>query len=273
MFGSPQGAIQGSQANGQLETRIGGMRLVANLDWAEGSKNFEVVGKASDLRQQDLIKADLQAGNVKEMSVTFSFGYSVNRFQTAVLRAAYLVLFRGFGYEYVQCEIVQILRRRICDTSLEFPRLGSFIMELRNCDLPADEQHLIANGDVNGVKFFLVLLRAQKHTVTNLGVFMPFPKEDSREYFDLMEQCSREFHGQRLTIPLRRNHMRLSEHASAYGLGSGDWAAATRESAILFPLPAIKPARSLPVRLDRLVYRGLVPGARWARAGGAPCGQ
>jgi hypothetical protein len=192
------------QGHGMIPTElnINGKRLVANLEWGDTSKNFHVVGKASDLRQQDLVKADFQSGKVQEVNFTIDFGYSKNRFQTALLRAAYLILFRRLGYEYVQHEIVQILRRRICEPSLEFPRLGSFTMELRNCNLPADEQHLIANGNVNGVRFFLVLVRVQKRTITHLAVFMPFPEEDSKQYFDLMERCSREYNGHSFTIPL-----------------------------------------------------------------------
>ena len=39
------------------------------------------------------------------------------------------------------------------------------------------------------------MLRVRKSTTTHLAAYMPFPSEDSEEYFDLMEQCSRENHG------------------------------------------------------------------------------
>jgi hypothetical protein len=199
-FQSIADAFQGHGAI-PTELNINGKRLVANLEWGNSSKNLKVVGKASDLRMQDQIKADFQSGKVKEINVAFSFGYSKNRFQTAVLRAAYLVLFKCFGYQYVRHEVVQVLRRRICDTSLEYPRIGSIIAEFRDCKLPVDEPHLIAPANINGVQFLLVIIRVRKQTTTYLAVFMPVPADGCDRFFDLMEQRARDHDGERFAIP------------------------------------------------------------------------
>lgn len=183
------------------ELNINGKKLVANLKWSAESKTFEIVGKASDPRAQELVREDFKSDLVKEFNVSFFLGYAKNPFQTALLRAAYLVLFKKFGYAYAKHDIVQILRRRICDPSVESPRLGSFIMELRNAKLPEAEPYLLTHGNVDGVPFYFVILRVKKSTTTFFGVYMPHPQADPDKYFQLMEQCSQEYNGKTITIP------------------------------------------------------------------------
>jgi hypothetical protein len=180
---------------------VNGKRMAANLKWGDGSKDFHVVAKASNPKEVAAIQQDFKAGLVPELSFSFSYGYALNLLNTALLRAAYLVLFKCFGYEYARHEIIQSLRRRICDTSLDQPQLGPLMIQLQNGELPYDEPHLIAPGNVNGVEFFLVILRLKKETTTWRGVYMPIPGERDAEFFGLMEQCSREHNGERLTLP------------------------------------------------------------------------
>lgn len=181
--------------------KVNGKRMVANLHW--GTKNFHVVPKASNPNEVTAIRQDFKNNDVPEFSFSLSYGYALNTLNTALLRAAYLVLFKCFGYEYARHEIVQSLRRRICETSLEQPQLGPLMIQLQNAELPYDEPHLIAPGNVNGVEFFLVILRLKKETTTWRGVYMPNPGDRDAEFFDLMEQCSREHDGEQLKIPTK----------------------------------------------------------------------
>jgi len=194
------------RGHGTLPTilKVNGNEVVANLEWRDGSKNFIVVGKASNPAASDAIQQEFKAGKVSEVNVTLHFGYAKNNFQTAVLRAAYLVIFKCFGYQYAKHDVVQVIRRRICDLSLQHPRLGSLILELRNCRPPYDEPHLVTRGNVNGVEFFLVIIRVRKATTTYLGAYLPVPGDRDEEFFHVMEQCAREHHGETLTIPATR---------------------------------------------------------------------
>ena len=182
---------------------VSGNEVTANLKWGKRRKDFSVVGKASNPAVSNEIEEYFKTGKVPQLNFTILFGYAKNNFQTAVLRAAYLVLFKCFGYEYANHEIVQTIRRRICDPSIEHPRLGSLIIELRNCRLPYDKQHVVAPGKVNGVGFFLVIIRVRKATTTYLGAFLPAPGERSDEFFDLMEQWSRKHDAGTFTIPTK----------------------------------------------------------------------
>lgn len=188
---------------GTLSTKlnVNGKEVIANLEWTAGSKNFKIVGKASNPAASGGIQEDFKAGEVSSVKCNVAFGYSKNNFQTAILRAAYLVLFKRFGYEYVKHEIVQAIRRRICDPLLDHPRLSSLILEIREFQPPGDESYFIVPGDVNGVEFFLVIIRVRKATTTYLGAYLPKPGDRCDDFFDLMEQCSREYNGKAFTIP------------------------------------------------------------------------
>ena len=184
-----------------VKLNVNGKRMAADLKWDEGKKDFRVVANASNPNEVAAIWQDFHDGKVAEFAVTVSFQYAINNFNTALLRAAYLVLFKCFGYEYTQHEIIQTLRRRICDPTLEQPSLAALMIQLQNGELPHDEPHLVVPGNVNGVEFFLVILRLQKETTTWRGVFMPIPGDRESEFFTLMEQCAREHNGERLTLP------------------------------------------------------------------------
>ncbi|MBI3469623.1 MAG: hypothetical protein HY000_42025 [Planctomycetes bacterium] len=191
------------QGHGALtaELNVNGNVVAANLACGEVSKDFKIIGKASRRQAWEAIRDDMKAGRVSIMKFKLNLKYARNNFRTAVMRAACLVLFKCFGYEYAQHEVVQAIRRRICDRYLTRPRLETLILELRDCTLPHDQQHLIVQGNVNGVGFFLVIVRLQGKTTTYVGAYLPTPGPRSEEFFDLMEMAAREHDGQTTTIP------------------------------------------------------------------------
>ena len=131
------------RGHGTLKAKlnINGHELAANLQWGDRRSDFRVVDKATDPAASEGSKSQFADGKVSQVDFTLYFNYITNNFQTAVLRAAYLILFKCFGYEYVQHDIVQVIRRRIADPSLGHPRLASLIFEARNLTPPYDSQH------------------------------------------------------------------------------------------------------------------------------------
>jgi hypothetical protein len=192
------------QGHGMLKTKlnINGHEMVANLKWGDGHKNFHVVGKATNPSAEIETRKEFSAGNVSNANFTLYFDYKQNNFQTAVLRAAYLVLFKCFGYEYASKSVTQAIRHRIVDSSHAHPNLASLIIELRDFTPPYDAQHYVVRGNVNGVEFFLVIIRVRRVTTTYLGAYLPVPAEHCEQFFDLMEQCAKEHNGEKLTIPI-----------------------------------------------------------------------
>lgn len=191
------------QGYGALRTKldVNGQEMIANLEWGDGHKHFHIVGKATNPAACDVSQKEFADGNVEKMNFALYFDYSKNNFQTAVLRAAYLVLFKCFGYEYARHGIVQSIRRRIADPSLGRPNLGSLILEARNFTPPYDDQHYVVPGAVNGVEFFLVIIRVRRETTSYLGAYLPVPVDRCNEFFDLMELTAKEHNGEALTIP------------------------------------------------------------------------
>jgi hypothetical protein len=193
------------QGHGVLPTTldVNGNRLAANLRWGEGRKDFVVVGKATSPGAWAAVQADFAAGKVSELRFTLAPRFCKHSFQTAILRAAYLVLFKCFGYEYVRHEVVQVVRRRIADPTLGHPRVASLTFEARNLSPPYDAQHYVVPGNVNGVEFFLVVLRVRRSTTRYLGAYLPVPVDRSQEFFGLMERCAKDYNGKTLTVPAR----------------------------------------------------------------------
>ncbi|QDS98684.1 HNH endonuclease [Adhaeretor mobilis] len=181
--------------------KVLGKEVVANVEWGDGYKNINIVGKASNPAEVSAMQDDAKAGNVGELNLTLLYGYNKNNFQTGLLRCAYLAVFKCFGYEYANHEVVQVIRRRICDSTLEHPRLESLIGELRDGSLPYRDSYVIVPGNVNGVEFFLVILLLRKETVTNQFVYMPVPVARCDEFCDMMERSSKDNDGKKLTIP------------------------------------------------------------------------
>lgn len=200
-FQSVADALQGK---GALSTKlnVNGKQVIANLKWGEDSNDFQIVGKASNPATWAAIQDEFKAGKVSKLRFTVLCGYARNNFQSAVMRAAYLVVFKCFGYEFAKNEVVQVIRRRITDRSLANPDLGSLVVELHDCTFPYDEPHVVVPGDVNGVAFFLVIIRVRKFTTSYVGAYLPVPQARSEEFFELMEQYSHEHDGDTLTIPI-----------------------------------------------------------------------
>ncbi len=184
-----------------VELTVNGRRLVANLDLSHDCKKFFVVGKATNPAASKAVQGDFVSNSVAEVNGTVFFGYRKNNFDTAVLRAAYLVLFKCFGYEYARHEVVQVVRRRIADPTLDRPRLASLIIGVRNFRSTRDSQHYVVPGNINGVGFFLAIIRVRKSTTSYVGAYMPIPGDRCDEFFDVMEQWEREHDGQSMTIP------------------------------------------------------------------------
>ncbi len=190
------------------EIFVDGRRLAVQVDWGQAFKNFEVVGRATNPADQEMIKAAFTSGAVREVKFEFSYGYRLNEFRVAILRCAYLVLYKWLGYPYVASEMAQILRRRIANPSLVTPRLETMQLELRSTNLPQTISHFVFPGAVtlgpdetNQTPFYLVILRISQKTTTWLGVFMPQAPATPDTFFELIEKMRHEYDGKVLSLP------------------------------------------------------------------------
>lgn len=191
------------RGHGHLRTKlnINGNEMVANLQWKEGQKSFHIVGKASNPIALTTSEADFHSGNVDEFTFTILYNYARNNFKTSLLRSAYLVLFKRFGYEYAKHSIANEIRKRVMDLSLEQPNIDSLIVEARGFRPPFDDQQYVIPGSINDAEFCLVILRIRRATTKYMGVYLPLPCDDCGKFFKLMNSFAKEQNGLKMSIP------------------------------------------------------------------------
>lgn len=198
-----QKSMDGFSGHGTIPAKLEvlGKTVTANVAWGDGFKHINIVGKASNPAEVQAMQEDASAGRFDELHLRLNFGYIKPRFQTGLLRCAYLALFKCFGYEYARADVVQVLRRRICNMDIEQPRLGSLIGELRKETIPYTDPYFIVPGNVSGIQFYLVVIRLKKETETFHFVCMPVPVQQCGEFFEKMERHPIDNNGVKLTIP------------------------------------------------------------------------
>jgi len=198
-----QKVVDAFSGHGTFSTRLspGSGHITANLRWEKSGKHFSVVAKASDPAAVLRFRTGLESGSVQSFDTTIHFGFNELKFQSAVLKAAYLVLFKCFGYEYAKHEIVQEVRRMIADPALSQDIVPSLIIKLSDFLAPIDKQHLVAPGKMNSSEFFFVIIRMKNATTSYYGAFMPVPGANDREFFDTMSKFARENEKLNLTVP------------------------------------------------------------------------
>lgn len=97
---------------GRIE--IGGIEFPTDIDWKAS------VGKMTtfELRQfnpvqHEAMKDQLRDGSVKTIKVSLNFGFIPERINIALLRIAYLTMFREFGYNYILSPAASVVREII----------------------------------------------------------------------------------------------------------------------------------------------------------------
>ena len=179
---------------------VNGKRLVANLEWRDGQKRFVIVGKASDPEAVASVQADFSNGNVSGFNCTIFYEYAKEQFYASILRSAYLALFDRFGYGYVKSEVVQSIRRKICDRTQTIPDLGCLIVELRNLKMPYEASHYIVRCRVKSAECFLVVIRVRKSTTTYLGAYLPNTLLPIERFQEVLEELKAEGDGKTTKI-------------------------------------------------------------------------
>jgi hypothetical protein len=178
-------SLESIEGHGMMDAtlNVNGQKLRANIDWAD--RNLHIISKASNPHSVLASKNALAAGEIDSITATFSLGFKLNNFNTAIMRSAYLILFKCFGYEYVRHEILQTIRHRIMDETIEGPNLRALILGITFTP-PWDAQHYIFEALVGGMRCFVVVIRLRHATTRYLGAFFPCPAEPCDDFFKMM---------------------------------------------------------------------------------------
>ena len=163
---------------------------MANFTKENKTNRFEIVEKASNPAASDAIKNDFHAGLVSEINVTLKYGYIQKNSQTALIRSAYLILFRHTGYNYARHEVVQSIRRGISDLSFTEAQLNSLIGRIHGRDLPPEQPYFFAYCTVDGTDFMMIIIRLKIKTMHHLSVFLPHPDSPTPRFFETIEKLT-----------------------------------------------------------------------------------
>lgn len=174
--------------------RAFGQEVTTNVNWGSpgSGKHIAIVGKASNPAASDAIQAEFKKGIPDNSQLTLEFGYSKNRFQTALLRCAYLVLFRIFGYHYIRNHVVQLVRRRIVDPSLDIPDIRTLVGVVKRNSVIVDNDYYVIHRFMDGIPFFQVVIRLKCTTESYQFVMMPVPHMNDDQFFVIAAKIARE---------------------------------------------------------------------------------
>ena len=158
-----------------LKGRIGiaGNQLPAQFEVR--GRTFRVGGGSPAVIEE--VKDMFQKNRIESMDLNFSLGYIPSRAYLALLRIAYLAIFRKLGYRYILSPAATVMRRIISRSENPPAGLGNLIAELRNISpVPREPLQFISLGDTGTVVVVITLSADGKRYY---AVPMPDPCTDA----------------------------------------------------------------------------------------------
>lgn len=141
---------------------------------------MKVVGKQSDPRRVAEIQ-ELLKGLQDDIHLHLDFGYSERRTLVAVLRSAYLMMFRTFGYAYALDASATLVREQILDHTRDLGVLDGIAWRL-GPPVPSDTM-LTLMLEPEELRSFVVLLRLDEDTQHFAGVSLPLPGSTGEDLY------------------------------------------------------------------------------------------
>lgn len=158
----------------------------------------EIVGirQQSDPRQDaELERLGLEGREPVHLSL--KFGYNPNRSVVALVRAAYLLMFRTFGYRYVLDVSAKVVRDQLQNPTQKGPVLEGVMWRITDL-LPSGSTITIMHTPESTRSFFVVL-SLDRDTGHLAGVTLPPPGSDGLEFYSRLLAAGP---GQKAVTPL-----------------------------------------------------------------------
>jgi hypothetical protein len=189
-------AGDGSTLRGSLQ--IGGLRLPMKIAWG-GGKGKNVIrilgGKQEELSQFIGAIRGLKQGD--SLQLRTDLDYNVNRQRRALLRIAYLSLFRHFGYKYVLSKGGNAIRRLIVGET-RTDELWRLTPRIQIRDIRGFFEKPVVISPVRCGHFivaFLVFVRIERGEERYFGALMPPPNVPEDRVIELLTKVGRELDG------------------------------------------------------------------------------
>ena len=175
--------IDAGKAPSSMRLQVGGAvqrgKIYVSPDEGEPIR-IEIVDKQSDPRQAPELERLVKEG-VEEMHLSVNSGYIPLRTAVALIRSAYLLMFRTFGYRYVFDCSADVVRDQVADPTRETDVLTGVAYRV-NAGLPSETALAIATAP-NGQSCFLAVLELDHDSAHMAVVTLPPPGVDGADFF------------------------------------------------------------------------------------------
>lgn len=142
---------------------------------------IQVVDKQSDPRRLEEVERGLRDNEA--IHLRGSFGYNEPRSVVALLRSAYLLMFRYFGYRYIFDPSAKPILWQIQNPLESGAALGGIMWRSPSWQI-SNRVCIVTNP--KKLRCFSVILRLDAETDHHAGVLLPPPGEDGSEFFAMV---------------------------------------------------------------------------------------
>jgi hypothetical protein len=119
---------------------VAGIRVPADIDWkATIHKTTTFRLRQNEAQKLNQFRQTLTSGGVDKINLDLNFGFIPNSAYLAVLRIAYLAMFREVGYKYVRSPAAGVIRKLIASYPDPEADLGRIVAEAKNVSPPPAE--------------------------------------------------------------------------------------------------------------------------------------
>jgi len=114
---------------GRIE--VAGMSVPTDINWkASVGKTTTFALRPFDPVVHEAIRSEMTGGKVRTLNVTLRFDFIPGRSNLALLRIAYLAMFRELGYRYILSRSVSVIRNVINSFETCPSEIGQFVGEM-----------------------------------------------------------------------------------------------------------------------------------------------
>lgn len=150
---------------------------------------FKIVGvrEQSDLKKVEAAKRAMQSGE-KEIHMRIDFGYNHLRSLVGLLRAAYLLMFRYFGYRYILDSSARPIQWHIQHPLESTAALNGIMWRISD---PVSTTNVVTIVEQpQEFRCFLVILQLDAETKHYACVALPPPGQDGAKLYKLLQSPS-----------------------------------------------------------------------------------
>lgn len=173
-----------------LQMKMAGAQLRGEFHLPAGSNKecrIDIIGKQSDPRQVAEAQRQLKQGRrIDEITLRLDSGFNPTRSKAALIRSAYLLMFRTFGYPYVFDVSAQEIRAQITEPLHETYVLKGIPWRV-DATVTLETALAVVRAPAQ-FRSFVALLRLDENPIHVAAVTLPPPGVAGPEFYEALAQ-------------------------------------------------------------------------------------